>query len=123
MAGQWQLQNFPAANTQATASVTAGTTGGLCIRLRALQVSISGTAAGAATIVVRDGATGAGTILWETQINCAANSGTMYSGSDMDLRATSGTLTIESTAAGGANTNIAVNAQGDYCQTGQAYMT
>lgn len=122
MAGQWQTFNFPAANTAATASVTAGTTGGLVLRLRALQVSISGTGAGAATIVVRDGATGAGTIIWETQINNAANSGTFYGTGVLDLRATSGTLTIESTGAGGANTNLAVNAQGDYVALGAPFL-
>lgn len=116
--GQWQIANFPAANAAATAAVTAGVTGGQAIRCRSVQVSISGTAAGAATIVVRDGATGVGAIIWQTQINCAANAGTMFSADNMDLRATTGTLTIESTGAGGANTNIAVNAQGDLVPVG-----
>lgn len=120
-AGAWQINNFPAANTQATVAVTAGTTGGQAIRLRALQVYIGGTSAGAATFVVRDGTTGAGTIIWEVELFNAANGGTSSTISSSDLRAISGTLTVETTGAGGSGTQISVNAQGDLIQIGKSF--
>ena len=116
--GKWQITNTPSVNTAATANVTAGTTGGVAIRLCALQVSLGGTAVGAAQAVVRDGATGAGTIIWSGQLACSANGSSIIALAGLDLRATSGTLTIETTGAGGANTNLAVNAQGDIVPVG-----
>ena len=119
MAGQWRL-SAQAAAAQATASVTSGTTAGAAIRLRSVFFSVSGTGAGALTCVVRDGATGAGTIIWQGSLNSAANAGGFIS-QQLDLRATSGTLTVETTGSGGANTVTSVNATGDYTQIGAAY--
>lgn len=120
-AGQWQITAQQAA-AQATASVTAGTTGGQAIRLRNLSFTLSGTAAGAITCVVRDGATGAGTIIWQGTLNTAANASGQIAIDSMDLRATSGTLTVESTGSGGANTTTSVNATGDLIQQGKPYL-
>jgi len=122
MSGQWQSVNVAAVNTAATFSVTSGTTSGGIIRLRSLQATISGTGAGSATIVVRDGATAVGTIIMQTSIANAANSSGSVTINNIDLRATSGTLTVESTTGGGANTTIAVSAQGDYAQLGVSYL-
>lgn len=120
MAGQWQIT--ATANAAAvTASTTAGTTGGNVIRLRSLQCTLGGTGAGSVTLVVRDGATGAGTIIWQGVIVTAAGTSSMLTKSGIDLRATSGTLTIETTASGGANTTSTVNATGDTCQQGAPY--
>lgn len=116
--GQWQIFSFPAVNTAASADVYWGTTGGQVIRLRSLQARLSGSGAGAATLVVRDGQTGAGTIIWETSMNNPAGGADGIVLSDMDLRAYSGEMTIETTGAGGANTQLSVNAQGDLVLTG-----
>lgn len=116
-AGQWQI-TAQAAAAQATVAVTASTTGGQLIRLRSLSFTLSGTGAGAITCVVRDGATGAGTIIWQGTLNTAANASGQIVQQDVDLRASSGTLTVESTGSGGASTTTSVNAQGDLVQTG-----
>lgn len=121
MAGQWQLTALEAA-AQATASQTAGTTGGLNLRLRSVVFTLSGTGAGAVTCVVRDGATGTGTIIWQGTLNTAANASGQIEQNNVDLRATSGTLTVETTGSGGANTTTSLNAQGDYVATGVAYL-
>ena len=91
-------------------------------RLRALQASLSGTGAGAAELVVRDGASGAGTILASWDLNSPANGGDRVNLDDLDIRSSPGNaLTVEFTAGGGANTQQDVNAQGDLVVPGQSY--
>lgn len=122
MAGQWQITATANAG-QATANVTAGSTAGApALRLRSLVFTLSGTGAGALTCVVRDGATGAGTIIWQGTLNTAANASGFIAQSDLDLRATSGTLTVESTGSGGSNTTTCVNASGDYVAQAAPYL-
>ena len=121
MSGQWQL-TAQASAAQATAAVTSGTVAGQVIRLRSVFFSLSGTSAGAVTVVVRDGATGAGTIIWQGSLNSAANAGDFILQNGLDVRATSGTLTVESTASGGANTTTSLNASGDFVQLGASYL-
>lgn len=115
--GQWQLTAQQSA-AAATVTQTAVATGGQAIRLRSLTFTLSGTSAGAITCVVRDGATGTGTIIWQGSLNCAANGSASIALQDQDLRATSGSLTVESTGSGGSNTTTSVNAGGDLVQIG-----
>lgn len=130
--GVWNILNFPSSQAQATAStrqLTAPSGGSIsgqpnnqpysqAYRLRSLQCTLSGTAIGVATLVVRDGATGAGTILLETQLGCPANGFAAFNASNLDLRAAkTGILTVEFTA-GTTACQQAVNAQGDLVQVG-----
>lgn len=108
--GQWSVTHTPATNTQATMSKAAGAAG-----VRHVVTSITATlAAGASAIAaaapmlvnLRDGATGAGTILWSTYINVpatAADSRTVTI-SGLAIFGTAATaMTLEFAAAGGAN--------------------
>lgn len=67
--GCWTLTSAPAVNTQATATKAAGAAGKVHV-LTSIQASVNAVVAQATpvTIVVRDGATGAGTILWQDRI-------------------------------------------------------
>jgi hypothetical protein len=72
--GRWSVVSAPAVSTQASASQAAGAAG---VRHVADCISISAGAATAPTAAIltinlRDGATGAGSILWSTQITAAA---------------------------------------------------
>lgn len=130
--GVWNIKDFPSSQAQATAStrqLTAPAGGSIpgqsnntpysqCYRLRSLQCSLSGTAVGVATLTVRDGATGAGDILLETQLGIPANGFASFNASSLDLRAIkTGILTVEFTA-GTTDCQQAVNAQGDLVQVG-----
>jgi len=118
----WQITNRPAGAAQATASVAAPTnaaTTGTQTRLRCISASLSGTSAGAGELVVRDGASGSGTVIWSKDLNSAANGLASIDLCGLDLRATPGNaLTVEFTAGGGASTQENVNAQGDFVQQG-----
>lgn len=123
----WQIHNFPSTGTAASASTTAlhkpsGATQFTQVpRLRALQVSLSGTAAGTGTLVVRDGASGSGTIILEMGLSIAANGSAFFEASNLDLRApTNGQITIEFLA-GTSSDQQSVNAQGDLVQLGAPY--
>lgn len=73
--GDWSVNNVPAAATAATISRTAGGAGvrHVCTSISA-TVSTVGTAQTAALVLnLRDGATGAGTILWSRQISLPVN--------------------------------------------------
>jgi hypothetical protein len=66
MGGTWAVQNSPAVSTQATASKAAGAAGVRHV-CTAVSFGFSASTAVAATLVtvnLRDGATGAGTVLW-----------------------------------------------------------
>lgn len=121
MSSQWQITERSASGAAATASIAAAgsaSAGGQVNRLLALAASISGTTAGTAELVVRDGATGSGTIIWQVDLNEASSS---VVASDLDLRASVGNaLTIEFTA-GVAGDTQCVNAQGDYVPIGWPY--
>lgn len=130
--GQWQIHNFPSSGNQATAStrqLTAPAGGSIpgqpnnqpysqAYRLRSIQATLAGTAAGVGTLVVRDGVSGTGTIILEAQLSIAANGFAAFNASCLDLRAqVSGILTVEFTA-GTTSDQQAVNAQGDLVQVG-----
>ena len=106
----------PAVNTIATISVPAQAGRRPCCT--GIQLGVrTGTVAPAAasvTAVRRDGATGAGTILWQMTIpiGAVANSIVNLVIAGIHLPGTSGNaMTLEFTAAGGANTFETVNLQ------------
>jgi hypothetical protein len=105
----WSIAHTPAANTQATI------TQALASGFRHVATSISFTLAAdtgivaAATVLVnlRDGATGAGTILWSQRVSVPATAGscTAISLGPLSVPGTAGTaMTLEFAAAGGAST-------------------
>jgi hypothetical protein len=105
----WSITHTPAANTQATI------TQALATGFRHVATSISFTFAAdtgivaAATVLVnlRDGATGAGTILWSQRVSVPATAGscTTVSLGSLSIPGTASTaMTLEFAAAGGAST-------------------
>lgn len=113
----WTITHVPAANVQATASKAAGGVGVKHV-LTSLWVACHNSGAATAailTINVRDGATGAGTVLWTLKLPITATTLTMSSIflNDLNIVGTANTaMTVEFSAAGGANTNEVVNAAG-----------
>jgi len=109
--GAWTISHAPAANTQATATKAAGATGVRHISECILVTLTAGAVAPVAvqvTFVVRDGASGAGTIIWQGTMALTVSAG----GSAPPIQLCGLTLvgspatamTIEFTAAAGINT-------------------
>ena len=115
----WKLHETPAANTQATEEqASAGT--GLKNVLRSVSFVLSAnTTAPAAAVVevyVRDGAAGAGTIIWQHTITLPATAGAMngIAITDLWIEGTAATaMSVEFSAAGGANTFESLSATGE----------
>jgi len=109
--GNWSQQNSPAANTQATTSRAAGGAGvrHVCTSITACIVS-TGAGGGGGVINLRDGATGAGTILWSAQLGVPGiNNGDSIVISGLSIVGSANTaMTLEFAAAGGANTTESV---------------
>lgn len=121
MSGSWSISNRANAGAAASASQAAPASGlvqGLQVRLRALQCRLSGASAGTDQLVIRDGASGAGAIIWTEDLSVPANGSDQISLTDLDIRATPGNaLTVE--FVGGVNGDReSVNAQGDYVPVG-----
>src|SRR5260221_14732986 len=99
MSGPWTITNRGSAGAAATASQAAPTSGlaqGVQLRLRALSASLAGSAAGADQLVVRDGASGTGAIIWPWDLSVPANGGDRVLFFGLDLRGFPGNaLTIE----------------------------
>ncbi len=99
----WSVAHTPVAATQATATKAAGATG---VRLVCTYITFSlAVAATAQTILqvsLRDGATGAGTILWSMNVlKAAGESMTVFSLSGLNIEGSTATaMTIEFSAAG-----------------------
>ena len=117
-ADAWYIQHAPAANTQATISKAAGAAG---VKHVATGFSWSlSSGAGAPTpelitITIRDGATGAGTVMWTETVSLPATAGSSARGgqSGLWLVGTAATaLTIETDSAPGANVVANVSLQG-----------
>lgn len=110
-APHWTIANDPAVNTAATASKAAGTGGAVHVADCVTATFVANTTAPAAavvTAVIRDGATGAGTILWSADLGVTATAGlssTPIYLCGLNINGTANTaMTVEFTAAGGANT-------------------
>lgn len=112
---KWTINHTPAANTQATATKAAGATG---VRHVGKRISFSGAAAAAQAIVavnvnLRDGATGAGTILWSYSLSLLAGTSFVFDADGFTHLGTAATaMTLEFSAAGGAGTLETVNLEG-----------
>lgn len=122
MADPWQITNRSAAAAAASASqpapASASATNRLVARLRAIQASIQSVAAGTDQLVVRDGASGVGTIIWQTDIQVAIGAFAMVELAGLDLRASPGNALTVEFVTGVASDREAVNAQGDFVPQG-----
>ena len=120
-ANVWSLTNrsATAAATATQAAPTNGATAGNPqLRLRSLQASLVGS--GSDRLVVRDGASGSGTIIFSADMAAAAGTAATLSLSRLDLRATPGNaLTIEFVTGTGSAEDV--NAQGDYVPQGSPW--
>lgn len=107
----WVVGLDPAVNTVATATRAASATGGAHVADCLTATLVAGTSAPAAvnaTVVLRDGLTGAGTILWSADFALAgaiADHPAPFALCGLAIPGTANTaMTVEFTAAGGANT-------------------
>jgi hypothetical protein len=110
---EWSVQHTPAAATQATISKAAVTNfRHVCTGFTA-SIAAVGTASGIVTAVLRDGATGAGTILWTGKMNVPIGGCAALSKDGLNVVGTKGTaMTLEFTGAGAAATEETVSMQG-----------
>jgi len=108
--GQWVATHCPAANTQATCSKAAGAAGVRHVCTGVSFTVVAGTSAPTAAVTqvdLRDGATGAGTILASWKVGVPAVAGTLvtFSSPPLNIPGTAATaMTLEFAAALGANT-------------------
>ena len=117
-AGQWSVTHAPAANTQATASKAAGGAGvrHVCTAISATLVAgATAPTATTATLNLRDGATGAVTVLmsWTLGLEATAGKTVTLSLSGLSIFGTANTaMTLEYSGASGANSLQSVNIVG-----------
>lgn len=107
----WAIVHTPAVNTAATISKAAGAAGLKHVCNAISATFVAGTSAPTAVVVsvaLRDGATGAGTILWQANMALPATAGATANPillTDLCIQGTAATaMTLEFSAAGGANT-------------------
>lgn len=118
MAGPWTQTTRNAAAAASVAQAAPATSAGQSVRLRQLSASTIGTAPGTPLLVVRDGATGTGTIIWQSDMSNAITSADRVVMVNCDLRATPGNaLTVEFTTLP-ANTTQAISLSGDFVPAG-----
>jgi hypothetical protein len=101
--GEWAVNHTPAAATQATASKTAGGAGvrHVCRSISATLATAGTAQAAAAVLNLRDGATGAGTILWSKQVVLTTNAVWEVDISGLNIVGSAATaMTLEFSAAG-----------------------
>lgn len=124
MSSQWQINNRGAAGAAATASKTAPAgyaAGNLVLRLRSLTATLAGSGAGTDQLVVRDGASGSGAIIFTCDLSIPANGFASIAQPDLDLRASPGNAITIEFVSGVATDREDVSAQGDYVPQGTAY--
>jgi hypothetical protein len=113
--GEWTINSEPAANTTATATRAAGGAGVRHV-LKSINASLIGVAAIAApiSVVVRDGATGVGAILWSDKLfAAAAGSRDRVTLVGLNIVGTANTaMTVEFTAGPGATNFEVLSATG-----------
>jgi len=107
--GEWTANQAPAAATQATATRAAAAGAGRNV-CRSITVSIACAAVQAALeFVVRDGATGVGTILWRVKLACPAGDSRVVTLGGLNIVGSAATaMTIESLAAPAATNSATV---------------
>lgn len=115
----WSVKHTPAANNQATASKAAGAAGVKHVCTGYAWSLSSGAGAPTPeliTIAIRDGATGAGTIIWEETVSLPATAGSSAGRvvTGLYLVGTTATaMTIETDSAPGANVVASVSMMGE----------
>lgn len=107
--GEWSINHTPAANTQATISRAAGGAGvrHVCKSITATLIGLAAAAEATVLVNLRDGATGAGTILWSARLLVQGTTGneTGIALSGLNIVGSAATaMTLEFSAAGGADT-------------------
>lgn len=121
MSNPWSITNRAAAGSASTASIAAPASAkasNICTRLRSISVSLAGSSAGTDQIVVRDGASGSGTILKQWDLSVPANGSSLLFMTGLDIRNTPGNaLTVEGVS-GVTSDREAVNAEGDFVPQG-----
>jgi hypothetical protein len=116
--GQWAVTHAPAANTQATISKAAGAAGVRHVCTGFTVTLAGGAAAPVAALVtfnLRDGATGAGTILSTLTLGLEAVAGksvVVHVGPINAVGTAATAMTVESSAAPGANASASVTLYG-----------
>lgn len=106
----WAVSHAPAAATQATCTKAAGGAGvrHICTSL-AVTVAAAGTAQTPITVSLRDGATGAGTVLWSQQVQLPINGVWSVSLDSLNIVGSAATaMTLETSAAPAAAVIAAV---------------
>jgi hypothetical protein len=117
-AGNWYVTHAPAANTQATASKAAGAAGVRHVCTGFTVTLAGGAAAPTAALVtvnLRDGATGAGTIISTLTLGLEAVAGksVVHHVGPLNVFGTAATaMTVETSAAPGANASASVTLYG-----------
>ena len=102
------VQHTPAAATAATIAAAADAGGRHVAKSVTVAVSAGATASGIINFELRDGATGAGTIIWTCILSAAINGSESLS-VPMNVIGTKNTaMTLESSAAGAATSEITV---------------
>jgi hypothetical protein len=104
----------PAAATQATITQAAGAAGvrNVCTGIT-FGLQVIGTIQPVIQVNLRDGATGAGTILWSMSVGAAVSTMTVFSVSGLNIVGSAATgMTLEFSAAGAAATSESVSLQG-----------
>jgi len=113
--GNWTLTSAPGVGVQATATKAAGAAGVRHV-LTSINASINASAAQTPlTVVVRDGAAGVGTILWQDRLSAPATpfADSRVSLSGLNIVGSAATaMTVEFTAAGAGTTFETVSATG-----------
>jgi len=113
----WAQGHLPAANTQATTTKAAPGAGlrNVCTGITATIAASAAPAAVVALVVLRDGATGVGAVLWADYVALTAVAGAVskINLSGLRIRGSANTqMTLEFALAGGANTLEVVSMQG-----------
>ena len=102
LTGKWSVVHNPSTATQATITKAAGATGvrHVCTGITA-TIATGATAQTPITVYLRDGATGAGTIIWTGTLAAPANSVGVIAITDLYLPGSAATaMTLEFSAAG-----------------------
>lgn len=110
---EWSIQHTPAAATQATISKAAVAGFRHVCKGITATISAGATASGIVNAVLRDGATGAGTILWSAKMAVPIGVSFAIALSDLNIVGTKGTaMTLEFVGAGAAATEETVAMNG-----------
>ncbi len=112
----WMISNAPAAATQATISQAANADGRHVATSVTVCVAAAGTAQTPLQFSLRDGATGAGTILWTVRLSAPANTAYCTSASVLLAGTKNTAMTLESAGATvlGAFATVSLNGYTTY---------